>query len=80
MKKGSFDNYLLNTREKHIDSRMGLLLRSLIKQKQKDPEFEIPYIAGQANRPRTKKTNKWEMRDVSTIHMPAAVKVTTDFT
>jgi len=31
MKAGSFDNYLLETKTKYIDSRMGLHLRSLMK-------------------------------------------------
>ena len=46
MKAGSFDNYLLNTKPEVIDSRMGLYMRSLIKRKQKEPEFEVPYIPG----------------------------------
>jgi large subunit ribosomal protein L28 len=33
MKAGSFDNYLLNTKPALIDSRMGLHLRMLLKQK-----------------------------------------------
>jgi large subunit ribosomal protein L28 len=46
MKAGSFDNYLLTTKPEVIDSRMGLYLRGLIKQKKSDPEFEVPYIPG----------------------------------
>lgn len=33
MKAGSFDNYLLETKTKYIDSRMGLHLRNLMKKK-----------------------------------------------
>lgn len=33
MKAGSFDNYLLKTKPNKIDSKFGLHLRELIKQK-----------------------------------------------
>jgi hypothetical protein len=37
MKAGSLDNYLLNTNPKDIDSKFGLYLRDLIKEKIKNP-------------------------------------------
>ena len=46
MKKGSFDNYLLHTKENQIDSRFGIFIREMMKRKQKDPEFKVPYITG----------------------------------
>ncbi len=46
MKAGSFDKYLTNTKPAHIDSKFGLHLREIIKQKQKNPDLEIGYIPG----------------------------------
>ena len=46
IKAGSLDNYLINTKPEDIDSKFGLYLRDLIKQKKADPEFAIPYIKG----------------------------------
>ena len=46
MKKGSFDNYILGTKSKQLDSKFGELLRSLMKKKLKDSKFEVPLIAG----------------------------------
>ena len=47
MKQGSFDNYILNTRPKQIDSRFGIYIRDLMKQKLRNPEeFVLPYIPG----------------------------------
>lgn len=60
MKAGSLDKYLLNTKPENIDSKFGLYLRELIKKKQKDPDFVVPYIPGTARLPRTKKTSVWE--------------------
>ena len=47
MKRGSFDNYILNTKPKQVDSKMGIYLRTLMIQKQKNPDFKVPYIPGQ---------------------------------
>ena len=62
MKAGSLDNYLLNTKPTDIGSRFGLHLRDLIRKKQANPEFEIPYIKGTAKLPRTRKTKVWEYK------------------
>lgn len=75
MKAGSFDNYLMNTKTKYIDSRMGLHLRSLMKQKIKDPTFELPYIPGQASRPRSRVTKSWMHRDIPAVYMPLHVRM-----
>jgi len=82
MKKGSLDNYLLESNIKHIDSRMGLHLRQLMKQKLKNPEMEVPYVAGQANcgKGSTRKTHRWMARDYPTVYMPANVRAVTDST
>lgn len=78
MKAGSLDNYLLNTKPQDIDSKFGLYIRDLIRQKKSNPEFVVPYIKGQANVPRTRKTTIWEYKQVPAIYMPAHVKVSED--
>lgn len=42
MKRGSFDNYILRTSPKELDSKFGILLRSLMKKKEKHPTFKVP--------------------------------------
>ena len=71
MKRGSFDNYILQTKSKHIDSKFGLYLRSLMLQKQRNPQFQVPIIAGMNTQPRTRKTKYWEYRNIPSIYMPA---------
>jgi len=63
IKAGSFDNYLLNTKPKYIDSRFGLHVRDLMIKKTKNPSFMVPYIPGQATMPRTKTKQNWEYRN-----------------
>ncbi len=46
MKKGSFDNYILSTKPKQLDSKFGIYIKELIKKKQKDPTFKMPIIPG----------------------------------
>jgi ribosomal protein L28 len=46
MKAGSLDKYLLRTKPSDIDSKFGLYLRDIIKKKQRDPSFVLPYIPG----------------------------------
>jgi ribosomal protein L28 len=78
MKAGSLDNYLLNTKPKDIDSKFGLYLRELIKKKQADPSYVVPYIQGTARLPRSRKTTIWEYKQVPAIYMPAHVKIGED--
>lgn len=78
MKAGSLDKYLLNTKAADIDSKFGLYLRDLIKKKQKDPNFRIPYIPGSARLPRTRKTTVFEYKQIPAIYMPAHVKIGED--
>ena len=56
-KKGSLDNYLLQTDPRDVRSRFGDLLRSYIEKKKENPEWEPPYI------PRTRKY--WKTQRVS---------------
>lgn len=78
MKAGSLDNYLLQTKPADIDSKFGLHLRELIKRKQADPSFEVPYIKGSAKLPRSRKTKVWEYKQIPAIVMPAHIKVSED--
>jgi len=57
MKKGSFDNYMLKTKEREIDSRFGVLLRNLIREKKaKGDAFVMPNITGFNTQRRIRKT------------------------
>ena len=78
MKRGSFDNYILKTKTEHIDSKFGLYLRSLMKQKLRNPQMSIPVIAGTHTQPRTRKTKYWEYRNIPSIYKPAGVNLTED--
>lgn len=79
MKAGSLDNYLLNTKPKVIDSKFGLFLRDLLKQKLKDPEgFNLKYIPGTAQMKRSRKTKTWEHRNVPAMYVPAHVRANSD--
>lgn len=48
MKAGSLDKYLLNTKDKHIDSKFGIHLRDILREKQANPEMPYQYIPGTA--------------------------------
>ena len=79
MKCGSFDNYLLETKPNKIDSKFGLYLRDLIKQKKKDPEnFEVGYIPGTSTGKRSRRTKIWEYKQLPTVYVPSHVKATVD--
>jgi large subunit ribosomal protein L28 len=78
IKAGSLDNYLLQTKPETIDSKFGVYLRSLIKQKQANPSLVIPYIKGSAELPRSRKTSVWEYKQVPAMMMPAHVKISED--
>lgn len=64
MKCGNLDNYLLNTKPKFLDSKMGLYLRSLIIEKKRNPDtFKMEYIPGSSTRKNTnKRTKVWEYK------------------
>jgi len=80
MKAGSLDSYLIRTKPEQIDSRMGLYLRHCVLSKIKSGSFKVPYIPGQASIPKTRRTKKWEYRQLPTIYMPANVRVAADHT
>ena len=43
-KKGSFDNYILQTDPRDMRSQLGMLLKEYMQNKQADPDWEVPYI------------------------------------
>jgi large subunit ribosomal protein L28 len=45
-KMGSFDNYILCTKPKDLDSKYGEYLRELMLRKINNNNFRIPYIIG----------------------------------
>ena len=78
MKAGSLDNYLLHTKPKRIGSKFGLYLRELIKAKQADANFKVPYVPGTATVRRKRTHKKWHLHRVSPVYIPAHVKATRD--
>ena len=79
MKRGSFDNYLLNTKPKQIDSRFGLYIRGLMKDKMQNPEtFVMPIIPGQAAVRKRFSSRWWSYRSRTPIYMPAHIKANED--
>lgn len=64
-KKGSLDNYLLNTEPRDVRSTFGSLLRSYIEKKQADPNFVVPYI------PKTRKF--WKPKREKDQHMYSVI-------
>ena len=75
IKAGSLDKYLQTTRAEHIDTRFGLYLKDLIRKKTKDSNFEVPYIPGQADLKRTRKTQNWQYRNMPAVYMPTHVRM-----
>lgn len=82
MKCGTLDNYLLTTKPRYLDSKMGLHLRSLVRSKLKNPdEFKMDYIPGTAKLRRTnRKTKLWEYKQIPAIYHPIHVRQTVDLT
>jgi len=78
MKKGSFDNYIMGTRAKTLDSKFGVYIRALMLQKQKNPQFKIPVIPGHSTQARTRATKYWAYRNIPTIYKPATVNLQED--
>ena len=57
---------------------MGMYLRSLIKQKMKDPDFKVPYIYGDARITRKTRRHKNEFRRTPSIFLHPSKKVQED--
>ena len=78
LKRGGFDKYILFTKPKHLDSKMGVHLQYLMKKKLRDPSFNVPYIPLTRSQGKTRKTKFYEARKYPTIYMPAHAKGTHD--
>lgn len=63
------------TKPKDLDSRFGMYLRGLIKQKQKDKDFKVPYIPGTASLPKTRTKRNWEYKNLPAIYMPVNIQL-----
>lgn len=58
LKMGSFDNYILCTKPKDLDSKYGEYLRELMLRKINDSNFRVPYIIGTNRKLRIKNYSK----------------------
>lgn len=68
---GSFDNYILCTKPKDLDSKYGEYLRELMLRKINNPDFRIPYIIGTNRQLRIKKYQRYlYLKDVKKITIP----------
>jgi ribosomal protein L28 len=78
VKAGSFDNYILNTHPSKLNSKLGMFLRDLMKKRQKDPDFELPYIPFSARvKKRPRKRPKY-LTNLPMVYVPAEVQKTMD--
>ena len=44
LKKGGFDNYILQTKPEKMNSKYGMYLRGLMQRKLKDPEWDVGHV------------------------------------
>ena len=78
VKAGSFDNYILNTDPKKMNSKMGIFLKDIMKQKLKDPTYKVPYIPFSAVvKKRTRRRPKY-MLNLPSIYVPLHVRQNVD--
>ena len=70
-KMGSFDNYILCTKPKDLDSKFGEYLRELMLRKINDPDFRVPYVIGSDRKSRIKKYRRYlYIKDVQKVVIP----------
>ena len=79
IKAGCFDNYILYTDHKKMNSQMGMYLRKLMRQKLKNPDFEVPYIPFQAKVKKRARPRPRYLRNMPGVYIPAHMKQTEDF-
>ena len=60
-KMGSFDNYILLTPPKQLDSKMGEYYRTLMMKKINDPDYRVPYVLGSGRVPFIHHYKKYKM-------------------
>lgn len=60
-KAGSLDNYLLSTNSQIMRSQFGDTLKSIIQEKQTNPDFQVPYIPRSWKKPKRRNAlaKKW---------------------
>ena len=70
-KMGSFDNYILCSKPKDLDSKFGEYVRELMLRKINDPSFRVPYIIGSARKLPIKKYRRYlYLKDVKKLQIP----------
>jgi len=78
VKKGCLDNYILLTKEKKMNSKMGMFLRNLMLQKMKNPNFIVPYIPFQATPGNSRRRRAKYMTNLPSVYIPLHVKQNED--
>lgn len=72
---GSFDNYILCTKPKQLDSKFGEYLREIMLRKINDDTFRVPYIIGTDRKGYTKSYKKSEyIRRCKVLKIPQELK------
>lgn len=77
-KYGSFDKYILWTKEHKLDSLFGSYLKKLMIKKQKDPTEEVPKNLPFTSKPQFnyKRRREGDYRDIPSIYIPPEVRRT----
>ena len=78
VKAGSFDNYLLTTKPNKMNSKYGMYLRGLIKQRIADPSSYIGHIKGQTRANKNRKGKFKALRRTPSVFIPKHIKATQD--
>eukprot|EP00344_Euplotes_crassus_P003039 CAMPEP_0197012702 /NCGR_PEP_ID=MMETSP1380-20130617/63410_1 /TAXON_ID=5936 /ORGANISM="Euplotes crassus, Strain CT5" /LENGTH=342 /DNA_ID=CAMNT_0042436377 /DNA_START=126 /DNA_END=1154 /DNA_ORIENTATION=- len=76
----SFDNYILKTKEKDMNSKMGMHLKELMLKKLKDPKFVVPYIPFQYKVKKGPRRRPRYLETLPTVYIPVHMQQTEDFT
>lgn len=80
VKAGCFDNYILNTDPKKMNSKMGIFLKKIMLNKQKNPDYVIPYIPFSATFKKPARRRPKYMSNVSSIYVPIHIRQNEDVT
>lgn len=80
VKAGSFDNYILNTKAEKMNSKMGNYLRNLMKQKQANPDFLIPYIPFSATQRYRLRRRTRAVLKLPSVYVPLHIRQNEDVT
>lgn len=80
VKAGCFDNYILNTDPKKMNSKMGLFLKDIMLKKKKDPEYIIPYIPFSSTFKKPARRRPKYMSSIPSVYVPLHVRQNVDVT